>query len=289
MSEEFLIDHILPSYQVHIIGGPSGIGKTRWTYWWVKDWLQGLPVFGYDSFPVKTAYLATDRNPRSLKATLGSINCEGLIEQHSLLFRRDVSIDSLSKLFPGVKLFIIDPISTFVPGYHLNDYGTVSKFLTHCSIVCERDEITIAGMVHATKIKEGARLVNPRERLLGSAAWGAFAETLFVLGCDHPELPNSLRHFYVLPRNWKEEKYHFNLIDGWPHLAESPEEQNREFTLQFSIPEGQVIARAELLKIASGLGIPSASFSRILDKITHEKTGYLVKVRHGFYLKPKPS
>lgn len=283
MAQCYLIDHILPCQQVHIIGGPSGVGKTRWTYWWIKDWLEGKTIFGYESRPEPTMYLATDRNTASLTETLTTIGCLGLIEQQSIVYRTDVSIDMLHRRYPHIKVFIIDPISVFVPGYHLNDYGIVSSFLRHCSFVCERDEITIIGMIHATKIKEGARLINPRERLLGSAAWGAFAETLFVLGCDNPEVTNAVRHFYILPRNWKEEKMYFTLENGWPKLADAPEEGDRYALFILQVPEDEAIPRTDLLRLATALGIAPASFDRYLKRAIDE--GYLLKIRHGVYRK----
>src|SRR5690242_1448332 len=68
-----LIDRILPVHEVHILGGPSGAGKTRWLFQMLQEWKAGNSVLGYASNPVPYAYVSTDRSRESVKRT-----CEDL-------------------------------------------------------------------------------------------------------------------------------------------------------------------------------------------------------------------
>lgn len=36
--DEFIIDSILPKYELHLIGGPPGAGKTTWLFQFIEDW-----------------------------------------------------------------------------------------------------------------------------------------------------------------------------------------------------------------------------------------------------------
>lgn len=276
----YLIDHILPAYQVHLMAGPSGIGKTRWLYWMLKDWLAEKTVLGYPSHPCPTMYLAADRNWASLTETLSSIGCLGIVEQRSILHESGINPQTLHIKFPHIKLFILDPITVFVPHFRLNDYGTVSYWLKECTHICERDGITIIGIGHSPKLKEGSLLINPRERILGSAAWGGFSETLFILGSEQPDKTNAVRHTYVLPRNWKEEVFYWKLVDGWPILVDSPEEDALYGLFVTQIPE-EPTSRQDLSRMANSLGVASATLDRYLRKALAD--GYIVKTKYGHY------
>lgn len=288
MSNPFLIDKILPARQVHILCGPSGVGKTRWLNWMYKDWHQGLPVLGYESFPVPSLYLAKDRNIESLKLTLKSINCEHMMKYESIMYRKDIDIENLKDHWPDIKLFFIDPIAKFVKDGKINDYGAVSDFLTKCSYYCQKDDFTIMGSCHAPKAKEGQLLINPREWTLGSGAWGGYSETMFAFNGDDFKTPNSIRYFYVLARNAPDTLHYFRLKDGWVTLVDDPKEQNVYDLFIASIPEGIPQSRSDLVRLASVLGANVNNFDRDYLKPA-QKDGYLSLVRHGHYTKVTPS
>jgi hypothetical protein len=258
----YLIDKIVPKHQVHIINGPSGVGKTRWIVWLHSDWKEGKPVLGYESFPVPALYIAKDRNQDSLDLTFKSINAEHTIEHKSLLYDKKTKIENLAESFPDYKLFYLDPIVKFMVPCRINDYGAVSDFLSECSEYCQRDKITIYGTCHAPKKKEGQNYENPREWTLGSGAWGGYSETMFSLNGDDLQTPNSTRYFYVLPRNAREDKYYFRLEDGWVTLVDDPKQL--ELYQQFIelIPENQTNSRADLVKIVARLGGSVSNFDR---------------------------
>jgi hypothetical protein len=289
MARRYLIDKILPARQVHLIGGPSGIGKTRWIVHLLKDWLEGKPVLGFKSHPEKMMYFATDRNEESLEETFQALDIGTLFPWKSLL-NTTQSIDEIIKSHPDVKLFVFDPIMLFVPDYKYIDYGTVATFLRNLTKLCVKYDVTIIGVVHTAKMKEGALFVNPRERLLGSAAWGAYAETLFILGSndfEHPE-KSKIRNVNVLPRNSAEFVIHWKFNShGIPTPCNAPApsyEESPSFSIFLShIPENSDLTTKELQKIATDLSISQATFFRHLKKAVEQLD--LVVVMKGIYRK----
>lgn len=290
MARRYLIEKILPARQVHLIGGPSGIGKTRWIVYLLKDWIKGNPVLGFKSSPEPVMYLATDRNEESLEATFEPFAINGDFKWKSILNSK-ATIEDIIVANPDIRLFIFDPIMLFVPGYRYLDYGTVASFLRHLTALCVKYDVTILGVVHTAKAKENELFINPRERLLGSAAWGAYAETLFILGCDNFENPeeSQLRHVHVLPRNAAEFKVFWKFdSQGIPKPASKaiPVEDEGYALFISQIPEYTSLSTAELQKISFDIGASRATFFRYLRKAI--KQSDLIQIERGTYQKYIP-
>lgn len=280
----YLIDEILPARQVHIIGGHSGVGKTRWTFASWRNWLQGEPIFGFSSHPEPTKYFATDRNADSLYETLRLIGALDVMPWESVL-NSNKTIEQIIKANPVIKVFIFDSLMTFVPGYKFNDYGTVSEFLRGLTHLCYKYDVTIIGMLHTTKLKENATILNPREKLLGSVAWAAYAETLLVLGCDNLEHPDEAqtRYIHVLPRNAAEFKKFWRFGPGGvPQEVPDPQNEDDNY-LPFieSLPTGIVLNSATLVSYAKKMGISRSTLTRYLSRGVKEFD--LKKKSHGHY------
>jgi hypothetical protein len=284
MARRYLIDKILPARQVHLIGGPSGIGKTRWIVYLLKDWIVGNPILGFGSHPEPVMYFATDRNEESLEDTFEPFKINGSFRWQSLLNSNE-TIEQIIKANPDVRLFIFDPIMLFVPGFKYIDYGTVATFLRKLTAHCVKYDVTILGVVHTTKAKENALLVNPRERLLGSAAWGAYAETLFILGCDNLNTPEEaqIRNVHVLPRNAAEFRIFWKFdSEGIPIPTSNPADiEERYQAFIEAIPAGVTYNTQALLEIAKKLGISRSSCYEYLKRGVKDMN--LEKVREGFY------
>lgn len=207
----YLIDAILPAHEIHLVGGPSGAGKTRWLMQLINSWQQGHSVFGFDSHPVPYVYVATDRSKASVYATCRDIGLDP--ESIPILPALDLeselsggySISWLMKLidehFPKAKLLIIEAIGTFVPQGKTNDYNEVSKFLRRLSRLCRKRKITIIGIHHTAKEKGKEKYDSPRDKLLGSGGgWSGFSETVFIISLTEPGNPRSIRRISVCPR-----------------------------------------------------------------------------------------
>src|SRR4051812_25576556 len=66
---EYLVDKLLPKYQLHLIGGPSGAGKTTWLFQQIEEWRNGRDVLGHKSNPEPFVYVACDRSIDNLEQT----------------------------------------------------------------------------------------------------------------------------------------------------------------------------------------------------------------------------
>jgi hypothetical protein len=294
MARRHLIEKILPARQVHLVGGPSGIGKTRWIVYLLINWLLGKQVLGFKSYPEKMMYFATDRNEESLEETFKAFDLNDLFIWKSLLSSKWQKIEDVIKANLGVKLFVFDPIMLFVPGHKYIDYGTVAQFLRHLTELCVQYDITIIGIVHTAKMKENALFVNPRERLLGSAAWGAYAETLFILGSDNFEDPENsqIRNVHVLPRNAAEFKLYWKFDNhGIPVSCSAPRTAPaQDYVLSVfldHLPVNTDLTTSELLVIASSIGMSRMTMFRMLKKAVENMD--LEQVAHGIYKKIPPA
>jgi hypothetical protein len=206
----YLIDTLIPEYEVHLVGGPSGAGKTRWLFQMLQQWQKGESVFGFRSHPAEYVYVATDRSYASVCETLRGLGLNPetvpILQALDLESAPGYSIPWLFKLLrerhPKAKLVIIEAIATFVPGGKSNDYHAVGKFLRELSRLCRKNKITIIGVHHTAKEKEKQAYTADREKLLGSGGWSAFAETLFVITPVKSQDPKSpFRRIVILPRN----------------------------------------------------------------------------------------
>jgi hypothetical protein len=135
---------------------------------------------------------------------------------------RDLTLQTINRVLcavkeahPDARLYVIEGIAGKVPGYKLNDYGEVAKFITEIAVWCESEDVTVLGVVHAAKTKANEQYENPRQKLLGSVAWAAFSET--IIGFEPVEAKNpdcKLRRLYLLPRNEAEQTFDLEMQDG---------------------------------------------------------------------------
>jgi hypothetical protein len=293
MVSEYLIDQILPRREVHLIAGPSGAGKSTWALQTlVEQWQVGKEVLGYKSFPVPWLYVSGDRSMESVERTLRRIGIpRSNINVFSCIDTRVFNIGSIIKKamtapVPPRFFFFEGFISLMLASGLKNEYKDVSWFLTGLTATCKEQDITILGSCHAPKMKSDSWYMNPRERILGSAGWGGFCETIIVIepvtstGNVADALP--LRRLYVLPRNAAERSIDL-VFDTNGRLVESEAEL---YTALFTAFLGKFAAGATFKAEAAyetltDAGLSRATVTRYLDKAVAD--GRLSKVAHGTY------
>ncbi len=287
-TNEFIIAEILPAREVHLLGGPSGAGKTTLLFQLIAEGIRnGTPVFGKETQPVSMCYAACDRSHASIKRTLKRIGVENQIPYFSIHKTKHIRtllavINEARKLVPGVRLLFIDALGVLVPEGKINDYKIVGDFLTDATTLCESMDITIIGLVHSPKSKEGERYLNPRQRVMGTVAWGGFCETVILI---EPTEEGDDRVVQVLPRNAEDTVFNY-AFDGGILKEVSPDGLvydllDRE--LMPKIKPDTPMSRLEIVELVSQLGIKCSmkSIERWLKaKVTD---GILEKIARGQY------
>jgi hypothetical protein len=220
----YLIDTILPEGTVHLIGGPSGIGKSTWLLQTIHQWEQGLPVMGFPSHPMPYVYFMCDRSEVDLQATLKQIGLsdwdvkayaiESLGREPFYLEPQDVKIEHLPKIFPWAKIFFIEGIHWFYEKKQASRSGDYVDTLRFWSYVrdqfCE-NYLTIIGTTHIPKMKINEGYARTRDKIFGSVAGPAVAGTIIVMDGD-PKSPGKIE-MTICPRNSKEFKVKYCRTD----------------------------------------------------------------------------
>jgi RecA-family ATPase len=216
---EFIVDDLFPTQCIHFFAGPSGAGKTTYMGQFVLQWREGKAVFGRKSHPVPFLYVACDRSMRSVNRLFKRV---GLAEMRciSIVDREDIeTVDRLflvvKKEFPDVRLLIIDGFAMLMDDGKVNDYAKVARFMRRMNRYCHKNDLTILALGHSTKMKEGEAYLDPRQRVIGSVAWGANSETIIYIEPVHPDKIEyeGQRRIRLLPREGKQEEFMLRFND----------------------------------------------------------------------------
>lgn len=288
LADQYLINPIIPTKTVNLIIGASGAGKTTLMFQWLAAWQRSEPFLGFDSHPTPLAYIALDRTVRSIHRTMDRL---GLAHDAFPIFsllgsKLPLALDSCLRVAPEAHLFIIEGISRMVGGKGINDYAAVADLMCSAQVWCERENRTILGSCHSSKVKEGQQYLNPRERVMGSGAWPAYTETNFFLEQTQPpkgaEMNTTQRDLWILPRNAPEQKLSLLFVDGRLSLAPAgsgsltPSEAAAwEIISGFPVE----FPTSSFVEAMEGLGVHRATAFRLLDRFSDE---HLISKRgHG--------
>lgn len=202
MEDRYVVDLILPSHEVHLLGGPSGAGKTRWLLQSLLEWQQGKDFLGFKSHPVPWVYVAADRSVISVCRTLSGmgINPEDILAIPA--WDQQMGLNEILDKIQASKaeLVVWESFGSFVdpPG----NGHKVKELLSRINKFCRTHKVTVIGVVESPKQKPYERYENPRQRISGAAAWGHFSETIFLVEPEDFEVAdNPYRTLHCCPRN----------------------------------------------------------------------------------------
>lgn len=204
---EYIIDSIFPARELHIISGPRGAGKTTLLFQIIDDWQAGRQVFGYHSHPAPFCYVSCDRSHASIRRTRARVRSADSVPTLSLVEghiepEMHAIIEAARALVPHCRVLFIDALAMLCPGGKINDYAVVGHFLTDSVRLLQSEALTVVGILHSGKVREGELIHDPAQRILGSVAWGNFSETIVHIEPVTPECPSDNgRTIYLLPRN----------------------------------------------------------------------------------------
>lgn len=220
--KDHIIEGIAPAREVHLVGGPSGGGKTTWLLKLMRQWERGEDIFGHKSSGGKFVYISGDRSIDGMKRTLERV---GEDPDAFPLYVIPATLSSASGTMilsnaiskhPDADVFVFEGLQSFVPDGKSNDYRVVAKFLKELAEHCQKHNVTLIGVVHSPKMKPDAIYKSPRERVMGSVAWGAYADMICLIEPCKPEKTSTVatRNLWILPRNGKDEHYILDWKDG---------------------------------------------------------------------------
>jgi hypothetical protein len=211
----YLIDFILPAYEVHLLAGVSDAGKTRWLFHALLEWEQGHdifdPIHSLHSHPVPWVYVAGDRTERAAIRTLQDMgmnpNAIPLIpafgSSHKPMHR---IIEEAHKR--GAHLIVVEGFQKFIEG--AGQARDVQQFLENMSGYTDPHQnggCTILGVVESPKLKPNERYDDPRQRVSGVSAWGYYSNTIFLIERNKADLKSGTdspnRTMFVCPKQGK--------------------------------------------------------------------------------------
>jgi len=285
---EWLVEGIIPTEELHLIGGPSGAGKTTWVIQWLEQWHEGKveSFFGHKVNPLPFCYASVERsdagvqrklkrlgiNPKTFPWIAGSTSLDGVITE-------------AKKKYPNAAVLFIDGFACFAPGPKpgKTEYKVISDFLIGCSKKCRDQHLTIFGIVHSPKMKAAEVYHNPRQRVLGSVAWAAMSDCIMLV---EPKLTENeqitpLRNFFLLPREAPEEVYEMTFETGRLELI-------REDTLHAVMDawlkdlDDWEFSTSDAIDFGTGRGYSDRSVRRWLKSRVPE---WIEKLEHGKYRK----
>lgn len=220
-----LIDKIMPAGSINLISGGSGVGKTAFIAEWAARFDQGRQICWKPTRKPAggIGVIAGDRKWSSHRQWFDAVEF-GKIPHYSLrddagfnwdaLFNRGTLPDTFKRCVQKLglgrdALVIVDPISLFIHG-NLIDYKQTAVGLAKLDKVCTELGITVLGIAHTAKQKgdKKDRYVRPQDRILGSAAFAGFTDTvMFLIGPE--ELDTEYHGFGWIPHHVPSETFSF--------------------------------------------------------------------------------
>ena len=167
---------------VHLLGGPSGGGKTRWLIPMLHNqWSKGQKVMGHKVYPCEWAYVPLDRMMASVEQSFETMGIKPY--QVNIIPALDAGMTRIGQILDAAeyyqaKLIVIEMFSYLLEGPHtpeaIRDWmGAVGRMLHGTGM-------TIIGTMEAPKMKPKDFYKNPRQRISGHARWGHMAETVML-------------------------------------------------------------------------------------------------------------
>ena len=200
---EYVIENMAPIGRASLLVGPSGSSKTTLALQWIESWLNGEQILDkpvrrplvhietecseracHDKThyaPGTVLYLAADRGKGDTEETLDRVLGPNnpLLTNPDSGFEWDSMLDSVlninhlyERIRPHHKVVFIEGVASLIDGGRINDHGIVSNFLKRASDAAGIHNVAMILSVHSPKMKLGEEYRDPRNRILGSVAWG---------------------------------------------------------------------------------------------------------------------
>jgi len=205
-NSDCLVEKLLPINRIHLVSGPSDVGKTSFWYMALTLWAAGLPLLGQKSYPIPWTLVSSER---PLADVYDSIIRLGLMPRDFDILpaygRHNKSLTDIWKELDERGT----PRLVFWEGFDAvvkqrNNAHEVREFMSASTAHCEEDKYTILGSGGVAKMKPYEWYDDPRQMTAGSEIWGRLASTVFIMLKENPaDLSDSHRLMHICIKNDK--------------------------------------------------------------------------------------
>ena len=292
---------LMPLGQVHIFAGESGAGKTTLLLQLLKAMQTGEELFGMiPTAPQKVVYVTFDRSEVETMVTVKRVFQEvepkfdilklrvtKPLDARSADHRLESTLNTIRDKFPEATVYVIDAFAILCPHGNINDYLNVAEWLQRIQDFTEKTGVAIIGITHSAKEREGARVIAPRQKMLGSVAGAGFTSCGVVVMRTKPDSDD--RTVYLLPRNSPEFTVQCGLDQFGRLCPDMRELDDKQFYFWTKLQEhwtpGQIFTLGDTMAIAQQLKVSKPTAHMWLQGFI--KDGRLTKGGHGkYYLTP---
>jgi len=289
-SRSFLIDTIWPEFGLHVMSGGSGTWKTSLLFTMLREFQENRPVFGLSTNARPWVYIAFDRDLNETWDTLDMLKYDPPTSQifssyDNFPYQQNMTgvIQAMPKLLPHGGLMCIDGLQILNPNDN-NSYAGVASFTRMMRTNAAKHNVTLLGTVHNAKAKQGEEYAHPRDKIMGSVAWGATVGTIMALE-KKDELDVMLT---ICPRTSKEYKIMLTR-DAAGQIVPRDEAEETEGNLVLNarlaeVPAGAEIKRSDIMAWALDANISERTAERWLTRQSG-RSGRLQRTGRGVYQK----
>jgi hypothetical protein len=294
-----IVEGILQTGRLHLMSGPSGVGKTTITLQMIEAIATGEPFLGFATTKVPILYVTADRTREEHFET-----CKRVGVSMDDLGVRVVAVSDyatppllyevLDKHAKPGYLVIIEPLPFFIVDAinrhgNINDNTQVSHFIANIKRRAVTGQYTPLGSCHAPKSKEGLNYAMMREKTAGTSAWGAYTATNIIVEMQDPnEIDSPFRTIHFLLRNAKSftKQFQFNeqgrLVVCQAGKSNAWDSLDKEFA---AWPDDSTFSYDQLGMWIELVGCSMKTAQRWLDG--KMKSGEVTRIDRGIYKKNK--
>lgn len=294
----FLVDNILSHRRIHLLGGISSAGKTRFILPAMVKWAKGENFLGFPSHPVPWAYVSGDRKLDEALETIDDLKMNPNDVPIIPAFGADDKnvegiLNEASK--KGYQLLVWEGFGDFCPPP--SHKHQVRSFLSSLSSTCDRftNGLTILGIMESPKLKPHEMYKSPRQLISGVSSWGYHTSTVMMILHEDPDDETNSRRVLRAdikgyPRFKCEGDYDYNGHVVFMPPCTDPERANTSDSVESvvmltafldTIKPGAVFNRVEIDLALPGL--TKRTIERGLDSLI--TSGIVERVRKGVYKK----
>lgn len=278
----YLVESLIPVRSITIISGSSGSGKSRLVFQLCEEWYEKATVLGRPAKPnPKILYLCYDRTIEDVYDTLNDakiylpkLTLISMLDQGKLVPPTSIGSD--------IDLVIVDGMDCIVD--NINDFHKVTVVLQAFLRLTLGQDTAVAGIVGSTKLKDGERYSNSRERTLGSSAWGRLTGTHINIEFNEDD-PFLVRKVKITPRNGGPGRVHELVFDSNNRLVpfHGLQVERSEWITTLISSLADQFSTSESIKRGERLGQKDSNVKKALAELV--KDGVLNRVAHGLYSK----